>query len=159
MTKTKLLLIQLLLSAWAVAITTYFFIFTPYYITNDPSFALGLVYSSSSVLIIIFNILAWMILPILFVLSFFRRKQSTPKLDKAIKYFLYTGVAVMLFALMYNFTYSFTQVPELVSSALKEDKYFFLKIALSLLVYIVPGALFYITSKLTEFTGPDKPAL
>lgn len=159
MTKNKSLIIQLLLSVLAIGISSYFFIFTPYYIYNDPSFALGLVYSSSSILIIVYDILAFMLLPVLFVIVYFRKNQATSRLDKIIKYFLYTGAIALLVALLYNFVYSFTQVPELVISAYNEDKYFLLKIFASIFIYLIPAGLFYISAKLPEFTGSKKSAL
>ena len=91
---------------------------------------------------------------ILCVLTLFRRHKETPKLDKIIKIFLYANVINLLVGLICHFTYLIIHTEEYGFSYLsfyhQTDEFFWLKITLAILFYLIPVRLLIIAARIKK---------
>lgn len=98
------------------------------------------------------NLVILLVFPILCALVLFRRHKETPKLDKIIKIFLYASIANFMVGLIYHFTYLIIRTEgyglNYLSFYYRTDDFFWLKITLSTLFYLIPAVLLFLVVKI-----------
>lgn len=151
MTKTKRIVIQLVLTLLAILSILFLFFWELLGGTNDYAF---FIYDEITFVNMFFvALVAWLVLPTLYAFSWLRRKTHTPGLDKTTRFILYASALTVLATALFHFEYILmnnigSEEWNFFWIDYRQEQYFWLYIIWAVSCYLIPAVLFFVAARI-----------